>query len=370
MDKNNNSKVIKWYNDANLISTLIIGCILVIILLGQSFAVGEGLSLIGSIINHNSTYFVLLIYFIFLNFRFGKRYFNYLNAVLILLYLILTVTSFLTIIHSFSLTTVLTFTIHFVLLIYLLHTMVRGTRFWKEFHFQNSPFNELTNEWLFYCVFVLATFLLAVRLISTTVLDGVILSLMDSIYYILFARFIFLYRDYLDKKKKDVDNKGNFDEIKNKIQEKIDDASNAVQDFLDNKKEDQKLSNNQEVKEKDNSEKVVEKKKSTRKKTNHKGDDHVGLLDDMDKGIQNAYHDITEKVKKMDVDQKVKKIGNKLSNEAETASKKIDQFVKEKEIDKKINQVGESFTSTGKNMSKEIDKMFHNENKNEKTGDK
>ena len=234
---------LKWYDSGYVVISLIIGCILVIIFTSQSFAAGEKLSLelIGSVINHNSTYLILLIYFIFLNFRFGKKYFNYFNLLLVFLYFLSSITSFLTIISSFSLTTVLTFTINFVFFIYLIHTMSRGTRVWKEFHFSKSPFNELTNEWLFCCILVLASFLLAVRLISTTALSGVILSVLDSIYFALFARYIYLYREYLDKKKIDSNNMGNFDEVRDKINEKVEDASKIVQGVLDKTELDDKI---------------------------------------------------------------------------------------------------------------------------------
>lgn len=223
MSHENNQRE-KWYDDAGFLSILMIGCILIIIFFSQSFLGGNNLSLhlIGSVINHNSTYIVVLVYFLFIQFSFGKRYFNYFNALLTFLYFLSTITSFLTILQSFSLATVLSFTLHFVLLVYLFHTMFRGTRVWREYHLSDSPFNELTNDWLFYTVCVLSAFLLAVRLISTTALSGVFLSTLDSIYFLLLGRYIFLYREFLDRKKLDSNNQGNFDEIREKIQDVLD----------------------------------------------------------------------------------------------------------------------------------------------------
>ena len=79
----------KWYNQGGKVVNLILLTILLIIIFSQSFATTEGfsLTLFGSIINHNSVYLFVLIYFILLKFNFGKKYFNYLN--LILLYSIL-----------------------------------------------------------------------------------------------------------------------------------------------------------------------------------------------------------------------------------------------------------------------------------------
>ena len=135
-------------------------------------------------------------YFIFLQFKTGKKYFNYLNIILIFVYVITSITSFLTMIQSFTLINVLSFCLHFALMIYLAHTMLRDTRFWKEFHLSSSPFNEISNDSGFYMVCVLSIFLLMVNLISTAIVSGVVISLLDTIYYLLFGRYIYLYYEY------------------------------------------------------------------------------------------------------------------------------------------------------------------------------
>ena len=190
--RKNINKEEKWYNQGGKVVNLILLTILLIIVFSQSFATAEGFSitLLGSIINHNSIYLFVLIYFVLLKFNFGKKYFNYLNLILLLLYGITTVTSFITLVQSFSLNIVLEFTINFVLLVYLFHTMLRGTRAWKEFKLSGSPFNELTNENLYYIVIVLSVFILIVDLISTEVLRGIIISLLDAVFLVLFGRYI------------------------------------------------------------------------------------------------------------------------------------------------------------------------------------
>lgn len=233
----------KWYNDANKVVNLIIITILLIIVFSQSFATSNGfsLTLLGSIINHNSTYLFVLIYFILLKFKFGRKYFNYLNLILIFLYGLTTVTSLITLVQSFSLNTVLEFTINFVLLVYLFHTMFRGTLVWDEFKLNNSPFNELANENQYYIVLVLTMLSLIVDLISTAVLRGIIISLLDAVFLILFGRYIFLYRKYLDEKKIDSDNEGNFDEVRKSLDNVVDSAHDKVQEVLDKTDIDEKL---------------------------------------------------------------------------------------------------------------------------------
>ena len=241
--RKNINKEEKWYNQGGKVVNLILLTILLIIVFSQSFATAEGFSitLLGSIINHNSIYLFVLIYFVLLKFNFGKKYFNYLNLILLLLYGITTVTSFITLVQSFSLNIVLEFTINFVLLVYLFHTMLRGTRAWKEFKLSGSPFNELTNENLYYIVIVLSVFILIVDLISTEVLRGIIISLLDAVFLVLFGRYIYLYRKFLDDKKIDVDNEGNFDEVRKAVDEAVDTAQDKVHDVVDKTDIDEKI---------------------------------------------------------------------------------------------------------------------------------
>ena len=242
MEKNK-KKETTWFNDGKKLVDLIIVTILLIIIFSQSFATtgGFSLTLFGSIINHNSVYLFVLIYFILLKFDFGKKYFNYLNLLLIFLYGLTTITSLITLVQAFTLNTVLEFTINFALLVYLFHTMLRGTIVWKDFKLGNSPFNELSNETSYYIVLVLSIFILILDLISTAVLRGIIISLLDAIFLILFGRYIFLYRKYLDEKKIDANNKGNFDEVRKTIDETVDSAHDKVQEVLDKTEIDEKI---------------------------------------------------------------------------------------------------------------------------------
>ena len=157
MAKKTKKEIIEWYDNPNFISNLMIVLIFSIIICSQSFAIGDNnsLQLFGSIINYNTVYILVLIYFLSLKTSMGKKYFNYLNLFVIFIYLVNTITSFLTVIQDFSLSTVLSFSIVFVLFIYIIHTFLRDTRLWKDFNMKVSPFNELTNDWYFYTLIVL-----------------------------------------------------------------------------------------------------------------------------------------------------------------------------------------------------------------------
>ena len=72
-DKSNH---IKWYESGNVITTFIIITILAAIFCSQSFAVigDSDFSIFTSVINHNSLYLVVLVYFVLLKTKFGKKY--------------------------------------------------------------------------------------------------------------------------------------------------------------------------------------------------------------------------------------------------------------------------------------------------------
>lgn len=223
MDNNKDEKVL-WYDDPNFITNLIILLIGIIVILSQSFAVNSDLSVISTfsnIVNHNILYLLVCIYFVALKTRTGKKYFDFLNIFLIVLYGINAVTSLLTIFQSFSLGTVLDLSIDLLLIIYLFHTLLRSSRVWKSMNLSKSPFNEITNDGYFSTIFIIAIILLAVNLISTTSLNGTILALLDTTYTILFTRYIFLYGRFLDSKKISVNNEGNFDNYREKINDGV-----------------------------------------------------------------------------------------------------------------------------------------------------
>ncbi len=230
---------IEWYDNPGIVTNVIITLIAVIIILSQSFAINNNLStqeILRSIINHNSVYLIVLVYFVALKTKIGKRYFDFLNVFLILLYFITGVTSILTVFQSFSLETLISCAMHLVLFIYLFHTFFRRTRVWREFHLTKSPFNEIKNDAYFYSITVLVVLLLAIDLIATTTFDGTVLALFDAIYMVLFARYVYLYGCFLDNKEKKINPTTSIEEIKEKVEEvkeRLDDVVDDIQDKVE-----------------------------------------------------------------------------------------------------------------------------------------
>ena len=205
MDKNVKNER-EWFNNSNIITTVAIALLTLIIILSQSYAVKNNLStndILRNLLNHNTLYIIGLIYFIPLKTKTGKKYFNYLNVFLILIYFIFSITSLLSVIRSLGITSLISFGINIVFFVYMIHVFMKNTRFWKELKLEKSPFNEIKNEGYFYTIVVLAIILLVVNLIYSENFDGVVLSLVSIAYTIVLARYIYSYGLYLDLSNED-----------------------------------------------------------------------------------------------------------------------------------------------------------------------
>ena len=198
-------KDLEWYDNPNMIVALLLGLNIVVIILSQAFAIKNnlsGMAMFRTILNHNSTYIMLLVYFAFLMTKFGKKYFNFLNIILIIFYALVSIASLLTVFQSFGLSSLVYLLLYLIIFIYLVGTFLRDTRFWKELDLEKIPFDEVTNDWYFYAIILLSVVYLAVNLISADTFDGIVLSTLGTICIMLFARYIYLYKAYLESKKK------------------------------------------------------------------------------------------------------------------------------------------------------------------------
>ena len=123
-----NKKEIEWYDNPNFIVSLLLGLNIAVIILSQAFAIKNNLSsleIFRSILNHNSAYIMLLVYFIFLETKVGKKYFNFLNIILIIFYALVTIASLLTVFQSFGLSSLVYLILYLVIFIYLVDTFMR-----------------------------------------------------------------------------------------------------------------------------------------------------------------------------------------------------------------------------------------------------
>lgn len=199
--KNNKEK--DWFDSPRMVTYVIIGLLIVLIILSQSFAINSQLGtsdIIRSILNHNSIYVLTLIYFVMLHFKVGKKYFDHLNVIMLVFFGLITLASMFTVFQSFGLASLLQLGINILFTIYFLYAFISNTVIGKEFHLSTSVIVELKNEQYFYLITTLLVIRLVVTLINSTSFESIVISLLEVLFYFLFARYISLYKEYDDMK--------------------------------------------------------------------------------------------------------------------------------------------------------------------------
>ena len=164
------SKEKDWFDSPRLVTYVIIGLLIVLIILSQSFAINSQLGtsdIIRSILNHNSIYVLTLIYFVLLHFKVGKKYFDHLNVLMLIFFGLITIASMFTVFQSFGLISILQLVINILFTIYFLYAFISNTVIGKDLHLNSSPIVELKNEQYFYLITTLLVIHLVVALINS-----------------------------------------------------------------------------------------------------------------------------------------------------------------------------------------------------------
>ena len=195
------NKKLVWYDNANVLTNIILVSAIVVIVISQSMAVNSDVNaivMLRNLLNHNLTYIAALVYFVLLKTKVGRRNFNLINVVYICLYVLNTIASVFTIIQSFSLSSIFALVLNVLVLSYMCTTFLPETRIWNDFGLNKLSLQEIKNDWFFTSIAVVGLLLMLVNLITVVNFYGIILTLFDTIYIILFARYIYLYKKYND----------------------------------------------------------------------------------------------------------------------------------------------------------------------------
>lgn len=195
------NKKLVWYDNANVLTNIILVSAIVVIVISQSMAVNSDVNaivMLRNLLNHNLTYIAALVYFVLLKTKVGRRNFNLINVVYICLYVLNTIASVFTIIQSFSLSSIFALVLNVIVLSYMCTTFLPETRIWNDFGLNKLSLQEIKNDWFFTSITVVGLLLMLVNLITVVNFYGIILTLFDTIYIILFARYIYLYKKYND----------------------------------------------------------------------------------------------------------------------------------------------------------------------------
>ncbi len=212
-----------FFDSPNMITFIITGLLVILIILSQSFAIQSHLGasdIFRSIINHNSIYLVSLCYFILIKVKFGKRYFDYLNVVMFVFYLLTTFASLFTIFQSFGFDSILNLSFNVLVTLYFGYSFFTNTVVGRDLKLSNSPLAEIKNDQYYYLLMGIIGVSLIVSLISASSFENVVVYLLEAIYKFLFIRYIYLYKEYIDHKevesesKKEVKDKDNKDDLK------------------------------------------------------------------------------------------------------------------------------------------------------------
>ena len=199
----NKSSEKDFFDSPSMITYILIGLLVVLIILSQSFAIQshmEAGDIFRSIINHNSIYLVSLIYFILIRVKFGKKYFDYLNVVMFLFYLLTTFASLFTIFQSFGFDSILNLAFNVLITLYFGYSFFTSTVIGKDLRLSDSPLAEINNGQYYYLLIGIIAISLIVSLVSVNSFEDVVVHLLEAIYKFMFVRYVYLYKEYIERK--------------------------------------------------------------------------------------------------------------------------------------------------------------------------
>lgn len=199
----NKSSEKDFFDSPSMITYILIGLLVVLIILSQSFAIQshmEAGDIFRSIINHNSIYLVSLIYFILIRVKFGKKYFDYLNVVMFVFYLLTTFASLFTIFQSFGFDSILNLAFNVLITLYFGYSFFTSTVIGKDLRLSDSPLAEINNGQYYYLLIGIIAISLIVSLVSVNSFEDVVVHLLEAIYKFMFVRYVYLYKEYIERK--------------------------------------------------------------------------------------------------------------------------------------------------------------------------
>ncbi len=215
----NKSNERDFFDSPNMITYILIGLLVVLIILSQSFAIQshmEAGDIFRSIINHNSVYLVSLIYFILIKVKFGKKYFDYLNVIMFVFYLLTTFASLFTIFQSFGFYSILNLAFNVLITLYFGYSFFTSTVIGKDLRLSDSPLSEINNGQYYYILIGIIVISLVVSLVSVNSFEDVVVYLLEAMYQFMFVRYVYLYKEYIERKELEVSKEKKQDEEKPK----------------------------------------------------------------------------------------------------------------------------------------------------------
>ncbi len=191
----NEIKEIKFLNAPFKIANILIVLLLIYMLLSIGYNYISDLGLL-DLIGNNFFYIVLSIYFILLKTKFGKERFSYMNLVIAILLAINFLGSFFNLLTTFNFTTSFSLIANVLFITYFVNT------FFYKYIKKISIINNLNNKFIFYAIsiiLIILYILMLIKYISVFPMIKIIKYIVEFVILVLFARYIYLYKEYSSK---------------------------------------------------------------------------------------------------------------------------------------------------------------------------
>ena len=134
-------------------------------------------------------------------------------------YLLTTFASLFTIFQSFGFDSILNLSFNVLVTLYFGYSFFTNTVVGRDLKLSNSPLAEIKNDQYYYLLMGIIGVSLIVSLISASSFENVVVYLLEAIYKLLFVRYIYLYKEYIDHKELDSD-----------VEEKVKDNKDTVKE--------------------------------------------------------------------------------------------------------------------------------------------
>ena len=199
----NKSNERDFFDSPNMITYILIGLLVVLIILSQSFAIQSHMEA-GDIFRS------------IIKVKFGKKYFDYLNVTMFVFYLLTTFASLFTIFQSFGFYSILNLAFNVLITLYFGYSFFTSTVIGKDLGLSDSPLSEINNGQYYYILIGIIAISLIVSLVSVNSFEDVVVYLLEAMYQFMFVRYVYLYKEYIERKELEASKEKKQDEEKPK----------------------------------------------------------------------------------------------------------------------------------------------------------
>ena len=153
-----------------------------------------------------------------------RQYFDYLNVIIFAFYLLTTFASLFTIFQSFGFDSILNLAFNVLITLYFGYSFFTRTVIGKDLKLSDSPLAEINNGQYYYLLIGIIAISLIVSLVSVNSFEDVVVYLLEAIYQFMFVRYIYLYKEYVERKELDIAKEKEKEHEKEKTVDKVEEV--------------------------------------------------------------------------------------------------------------------------------------------------